>query len=31
MCLFKGEIEWMENFGEKMERKIFWECVWLGG
>ena len=23
MCLFGGEIRWMENFGEKMERKTF--------
>ena len=31
MCLFRGEIEWMKNFIEKMGRKIFLECVWLGG
>ena len=24
MCLFGGEIEWMENFREKMGRKTFW-------
>ena len=24
MCLFGGEIWWMENFGEKMRRKTFW-------
>ena len=29
MCLFGGEIGWMENFGEKMGRKTFLECVWL--
>ena len=28
--LFWGEIGWMKNFGEKME-KNFLECVWLGG
>ena len=22
VCLFRGEIRWMENFGEKMERKM---------
>ena len=27
VCLFGDEIEWMENFGEKMGRKIFFECV----
>ena len=31
VCLFGGEIRWMENFREKMGRKIFLECVWLGG
>ena len=30
MCLFGGEIGWMENFREKMGRKTFLECVWLG-
>ena len=30
-CFFGGEIRWMENFGEKIERKTFLECVWLGG
>jgi len=23
VCLFEGKIEWMENFGEKIERKSF--------
>ena len=27
VCLFSGEIEWMENFEEKMGRKTFLECV----
>ena len=27
--LFGGEIEWTENFGEKMGRKTLLECVWL--
>ena len=31
MCLFGGEIGWMENFGEKMGRKTFLKCVWLDG
>ena len=31
VCLFGGGIGWMENFGEKMGRKTFLECVWLGG
>ena len=31
VCLFKGEIGWMENLGEKMGRKTFFEYVWLGG
>ena len=31
LCSFRGEIRWMENFGEKMRRKTFLECVWLGG
>ena len=31
MCLFGCEIGWMENFEEKMERKTFLKCVWLGG
>ena len=31
MCLFGGETGWMKNFGEKMGRKFFLECVWLGG
>ena len=29
MCLFGGEIVWMENFGEKMGKKTLLECVWL--
>ena len=29
VCLFVGEIGWMENFGEKMEWKTFLVCVWL--
>ena len=29
MCLFGGEIRWMENFGEKMGRKSFLVGVWL--
>ena len=28
--LFGGEIGWMENFWEKMGRKTFLKCVWLG-
>ena len=31
LCSFRGEIRWMENFREKMRRKTFLECVWLGG
>ena len=31
VCLFGGEIELMENFGEKIGMKTFLECVWLGG
>ena len=31
VCLFGGEIGRMENFGEKIGRKFFLECVWLGG
>ena len=31
VCLFGGEIEWMKNFGKKIGRKTFLECVWLGG
>ena len=30
VCLFGGEIGWKKNFGEKMGRKTFLECVWLG-
>ena len=31
MCLFESEIEWMENFREKMEMKTFLVGVWLEG
>ena len=31
MHLFGGEIGWMENFEEKMEKQTFLKCVWLGG
>ena len=31
MCLFRGEIGWMENFEEKMGRKTFFVGVWLEG
>ena len=24
MCLFRGKIGWMENFGKKMGMKTFW-------
>ena len=27
VCLFGGEIGWMENFGEKIGSKTFLECV----
>ena len=31
MCLFGGEIGWMENFGEKMGRKFFLSVFgWVG-
>ena len=31
MCLFRGEIGWMENFGEKIGRKTFWSVFgWVG-
>ena len=31
VCLFKGEIRWMENFEEKMGRKIFLSVFgWMG-
>ena len=26
-CLFEGEIGWIENFGKKIGRKTFLECV----
>ena len=28
VCLFGGEIGWMENFEEKIGRETFLECVW---
>ena len=31
VCSFRGEIRWIKNFGKKMRRKTFLECVWLGG
>ena len=31
MCLLGGKIEWMKNFGQKIEMKIFFECVLLDG
>ena len=31
VCLFGGEIWWMENFEEKIGRETFLECVWLNG
>ena len=31
VCLFGSEIGRMENFEEKIGRKTFLECVWLGG
>ena len=30
VCLFGGETEWMENFGEKIRIKCFLEYIWLG-
>jgi len=27
--LFGSEIWWMKNFGKKMGRKTFLECIWL--
>ena len=31
MCLFRGEIRWMENFGEKIGRKTFLSMFgWMG-
>ena len=29
VCLFGGEIGWMENFGKKMRKKTFLVGVWL--
>ena len=31
VCLFRGEIRWMKNFGKKMGRKAFLVGVWLEG
>ena len=31
VCLLGGEIGWVENFGEKMGRKIFWNVFGLVG
>ena len=31
VCLFGGEIGWMENFEDKIGRETFLERVWLGG
>ena len=31
LCLFGGEIGWMEIFEEKIKNKTFLKCVWLGG
>ena len=31
VCLFGGEIWWMENFGEKIGEKMGLCVVWLGG
>ena len=31
ICLFRGEIRWMKNFGKKMKRENFLKSVWLGG
>ena len=31
VCLFGGEIGWIENFGEKIGMKIFWSVFgWVG-
>ena len=30
VCLFESEIGWIENFREKMGRKTFLECAYLG-
>ena len=29
VCLFRGEIGWIESFGEKIGRETFLDCVWL--
>ena len=32
VCLFEGEIRWMENFGKKkIGKKTFLKRVWLDG
>ena len=31
VCLFGGKIRWMENFGEKIGKKMGLCVVWLGG
>ena len=31
VCLFEGEIWWIENFREEIGRNFFLEYVWLGG
>ena len=31
MCSFGGEIGWIENYGEKIGRKTFWNMFgWVG-
>ena len=31
VCLLGGKTGWMKNFGGKIGRKTFLECVWLSG
>ena len=31
VCLFGGEIGWIENFGEKIKEKMGLCTIWLGG
>ena len=31
MCLFGGEIRWMEKLQKENWKENFFECVWLGG
>ena len=31
VCLFRGEIRWMKNFGKKTKKENFLKSVWLGG